>query len=445
MLRVGLTGGIAAGKSTVARRLVEHGAVLIDADVWPGRPSPQARTGWRPLWRCSVLACSLRTGRWTVRCWPASCSPTRWPAERLNAIVHPRVRRRSAQLLDRAPADAVVVQDIPLLVETGLAPSFHLVIVVHASPAERIRRLAESRGMAEHEARARIGAQADDEARRSAADVWLSNEDAVPGLQAAVDRLWSDRLVPFEANVRHGHPVAEGPPRLVGPDPTWPRQAARLAARVARAAGVPDGRVWHVGSTAVPGLAARDVVDLVLAAGPTAAPGAALAQAGFPVVDGRLHAGADPGRPARLEVHPPGSPRAAARAAAPGLVARGPRGPGCLPGCKARLAAAHGGEQDALGTPAPSGRGWTPGGRRWSNWAIASAMGARVGRRKCEPRRGTVAQSRPLASNGTFVGEAPPPDRRARVVRTAPPAVRSSTAAWNATSRRSSASSTRSR
>ncbi len=369
MLRVGLTGGIAAGKSTVGRRLVELGAVLIDADLLARDAVAPGTNGLAAVVETfgpGVLAADGALDRAALAGIVFADQTAR---ERLNAIVHPRVRRRSAQLLARAPADAVVVQDIPLLVETGLAPSFHLVIVVHASPAERIRRLAESRGMAEHEARARIGAQADDEARRAAADVWLSNQDAVPGLQAAVDRLWSDRLVPFEANVRHGHPVAEGPPRLVGPDPTWPRQAARLAARVARAAGVPDGRVWHVGSTAVPGLAARDVVDLVLAAGPTAAPGAALAQAGFPVVDGRLHAGADPGRPVRLEVHPPGSPQLRRALLLRDWLRADRDARDAYQVCKATLAAAHGGDQDAAGY-SHAKRAWLDAQRpAMENWA----------------------------------------------------------------------------
>ncbi|MFC5993060.1 dephospho-CoA kinase, partial [Pseudonocardia hispaniensis] len=249
--------------------------------------------------------------------------------DRLNAIVHPRVRRRSAELVASAPAGSIIVQDVPLLVEGGMAPTFPLVVVVHADPQVRVRRLVRSRGMAEADARSRIAAQVDDDARRAAADVLLDNSRSPAELEAAVDALWTDRLVPFAENMCWRRPAHGGPPRLVEPDPGWPAHAARLAARIAFAAGSRGRGIEHIGSTAVPGLPAQDVIDLQLAVEELADADAvadSLAAAGFPrrpelLRDGpqptdpdprrwctRYHASADPGRLVHLHVRELGSP-----------------------------------------------------------------------------------------------------------------------------------------
>jgi dephospho-CoA kinase len=115
---------------------------------------------------------------------------------RLEAIIHPRVRARSAELIAAAPPDAVIVNDIPLLVEAGMSGNFNLVIVVAASEETRLKRLAQSRGMSAEEARSRIAAQATDEQRRAAADVVVDNDGSLEDLRAAVDRLWGERLRP---------------------------------------------------------------------------------------------------------------------------------------------------------------------------------------------------------------------------------------------------------
>ena len=117
--------------------------------------------------------------------------------------MHPRVRQRSEELIAAAPADAVVVQDVPLLVEGRMAPLFPLVVVVHADaggagPAAR----ASSAACPSPTRVPAIAAQADDAARRAAADVWLDNSGDPADLEAAVDALWSERLVPFEENLR---------------------------------------------------------------------------------------------------------------------------------------------------------------------------------------------------------------------------------------------------
>ena len=178
MLRVGLTGGIGSGKSTVAARLVERGAVLVDSDriarevVAPGTPGLAAVVD---AFGPAVLAADGSLDRPALAAVVFDDPGAR---KKLNGIVHPLVRRRSDELIAAAPADSIVVQDIPLLVEGGMAARFPLVVVVHADPAVRVPRLVEQRGMPEADARARIAAQADDAARRAVADVWIDNSGA---------------------------------------------------------------------------------------------------------------------------------------------------------------------------------------------------------------------------------------------------------------------------
>lgn len=196
MLMVGLTGGIGAGKSEVAKRLAELGAVVIDSDrlarevVEPGTEGLQeviAEFGREILGPDGALD-RPALGR---RVFGDDAA-----RRRLEAIIHPRVRARSAELIAAAPADAVIVNDIPLLVEAGMAGTFNVVIVVAASEETRLRRLARSRGMSAQEARSRFAAQATDEQRRAAADVVLDNDGSLEDLRGAVDRLWQDRLRP---------------------------------------------------------------------------------------------------------------------------------------------------------------------------------------------------------------------------------------------------------
>jgi dephospho-CoA kinase len=306
VLRVGLTGGIGSGKSTVAARLVERGAVLVDSDrlarevVAAGTPGLAAVVD---AFGTAVLAADGTLDR------PALAAVVfDDPAARttLNDIVHPLVRRRSAELIAAVPDGSIVVQDIPLLVEGGMAPQFPLVVVVHADAAVRVRRLVDVRGMPESDARARIAAQADDAARRAVADVWLDNSDRPEALAATVDALWDRRLAPFAEGLAAGR-SAPGSPAVVDPDPEWPAQATRLAARVRAAAGKSARDVAHVGATAVPGLPAADVIDLLVGVTSPVDP-AALAAVGFVPDAAAGYASADPGRPALLWVHPVDSP-----------------------------------------------------------------------------------------------------------------------------------------
>ena len=114
---------------------------------------------------------------------------------RLDSIVHPLVRRRSTELDEAAPPDAVVVHDVPLLVETGRWHAYDVVLVVEADPETRVARLVE-RGLSEDDARARIAAQASDEERRGVADVVLDNSGTPQELAEQVDRFWAERVAP---------------------------------------------------------------------------------------------------------------------------------------------------------------------------------------------------------------------------------------------------------
>ncbi|HEY3408988.1 MAG TPA: dephospho-CoA kinase [Propionicimonas sp.] len=189
---VGLTGGIGSGKSLVAELLAAHGATIIDADVLarevvaPGTPG--------------LAAVSERFGAGVLR---SDGSLDRGALGRivfadplarrdLEAIIHPAVRARAAALTAAAPRGAVVVQVIPLLVETGQQGNFDRVVVVDVDPDVQLSRIVRRDGLSEAEAQARLSAQASREARLAAAHVVLRNNGTRDDLAAAVDRLWAE-------------------------------------------------------------------------------------------------------------------------------------------------------------------------------------------------------------------------------------------------------------
>ena len=194
---IGLTGGIAAGKSTVARRLAEHGAIVIDADslaraaVEPGSPgltAIRARFGDRVVGPDGALD-RAALGQLVFTDEAARAA--------LNAIVHPEVarlyRERLAQIESEQP-DAIVVYDVPLLVEARSADEFDLVVVAHAPADERIERLVTLRGIDRASAERRIAAQASDAERLAVADVVIDTSGTIESTEEQTDALWS-RLV----------------------------------------------------------------------------------------------------------------------------------------------------------------------------------------------------------------------------------------------------------
>lgn len=188
--RVGLTGGIGSGKSSVARLLADRGAVVIDYDqvarevVEPGAPALAAIA---QRFGSGVLAADGHLDRAALAAVVFADESARRELER---ITHPAIRARAAQLHADAPAGSVVVHENPLLVEMGGHSDCDLVVVVDAPVEERVVRLVE-RGMDEADARARIAAQLDATVRNAVADVVIDNSGAHVDLQAVVDDLWA--------------------------------------------------------------------------------------------------------------------------------------------------------------------------------------------------------------------------------------------------------------
>lgn len=193
MLRIGLTGGIASGKSEALRRFAELGAVAIDHDALAREVVAPGTVGLDAVvaeFGEEVLRPDGELDRPALGRIVFADDDAR---ERLNAIVHPEVRRVAAEREAKAAAtapDVVVVHDIPLLVEVGQADRFHVLVVVDAPADLRLRRLVEGRGLSEDEARGRIAAQVDDDVRRAAADVVLDGTGTPEQLREQVDALW---------------------------------------------------------------------------------------------------------------------------------------------------------------------------------------------------------------------------------------------------------------
>jgi dephospho-CoA kinase len=190
MVKVGLTGGIGAGKSEVSRLLASYGAVIVDADkiarevVEPGTPGLAAVV---EEFGANILAPDGTLDRPKLGAIVFS-DPGKLKA--LNAIVHPLVGARSAELEASAGPDAVVVHDVPLLTENGLAPLYDLVVVVDAAPQTQLDRLVRLRGMAEDEAKSRMAAQATREQRLAVADLVIDNDGPLEALEPQVRAVW---------------------------------------------------------------------------------------------------------------------------------------------------------------------------------------------------------------------------------------------------------------
>ena len=193
-MQIGLTGGIGSGKSTAAGRFAELGALVIDADALAREAVEPGTDGLAAVvaeFGEQVLDADGRLDRPALARLVFGDEAARG---RLNAIVHPRVRARAVELIAAAPPGTVVVQDVPLLVETEQAGAYDLVVVVEAPEELRVRRLAADRGMSAEEVRARMASQATDEQRRAVADVVLVNDGTPDDLRAEVDALWADRI-----------------------------------------------------------------------------------------------------------------------------------------------------------------------------------------------------------------------------------------------------------
>jgi dephospho-CoA kinase len=328
MLRIGLTGGIGAGKSTVSATFAECGGIIVDGDVIAHEVVEPGTEGLAQLVEAFGEDILRPDGALNRPALAAKAFADDEKRAKLNGIVHPLVGRRRQEIIDAVQEDSekesVVVEDIPLLVETGMAPSFPLVVVVTADIETRVERLIQ-RGMDEGDARARIKAQAPEEQRRAIADVLLDNSGLQAELVESARDLWHNRVLPLAHNIRTRQ-VAEHKLELVPYDPTWPEQASRIIKRVQMVCGAKALRVDHIGSTAVPGMAAKDVIDIQITVESLDVADEladALADVGYPRVehigDGphtenpnlwqkRLHGAADPGRPVNVHVRVDGWP-----------------------------------------------------------------------------------------------------------------------------------------
>lgn len=192
MLRVGLTGGIGAGKSEVSRRLAAQGAVLIDADaiarevVAPGTEGLAAVTAaFSPaVLRADGSLDRERLGE-IVFADPAML-------ERLNRIIHPLVGQRMAELENKAGPEAIIVHDVPLLAENNLASGYDLVVVVDAPEHIQLDRLVKQRRMSMEQAQARMAAQASRDNRLAIADLVVDNSSSLAELDRQVGDLWAE-------------------------------------------------------------------------------------------------------------------------------------------------------------------------------------------------------------------------------------------------------------
>ena len=191
-MRIALTGGIGSGKSTVSRMLAEKGAVVVDADaiareiVEPGQPAlEEIRVAFGP--EVIDVDGRLRRARLAEIVFDDPDA-----LARLNAITHPRIAARSAELLESAPADAVVVYDMPLLVEQGpqALVGWDAIVVVDAPDEARLERLI-ARGVDRDDAQRRMAAQVPRDVRLAAADHVIDNSGDLVGLERSVNALWA--------------------------------------------------------------------------------------------------------------------------------------------------------------------------------------------------------------------------------------------------------------
>jgi dephospho-CoA kinase len=262
VLIVALTGGIGAGKSTVAQDLRGFGAVVIDADEsarWVVRPGSSGLAEVVQVFGPTVLDGRGDLDRAALAQTVFSDATARM---RLEAVIHPLVRAHMQELTERARERGarLVVHDIPLLVESRLDLDYPLVVTVEADEDVRIRRL-ERRGLPVGQSQARMATQAIAEFRMSTADVVIDNNGDEAHLARVVHDLWAERLGPFAENIAHHAGARMEGPVLSEWHRGWKDEASRALARIRHRLG-PDVSLHHIGSTSVVGLAAKDVIDL---------------------------------------------------------------------------------------------------------------------------------------------------------------------------------------
>ena len=207
---MGLTGGIGAGKSTVARTFVDQGAYHVDADAIAREVVAPGSAGLASLVEAFGPDILDDDGALDRAALAQRAFADAESTAKLNGITHPLIGARTAELMEAAPDDAVILHDVPLLVESGMAPLYDLVVVVHTDADVRLDRLVKHRQMDPDDARARIAKQATDDERRAVADVWIENHGSPEDLAAEALRVWNDVLIPLRDKTLRQAQGAEG-------------------------------------------------------------------------------------------------------------------------------------------------------------------------------------------------------------------------------------------
>lgn len=282
MLIVAVTGGIGSGKSTVSGYLVQKGALLVDSDLVAREvvaPGSEGLAAIAERFGASVLSPDGSLDRPAMAAIVFSDPTAR---ATLNGITHPLVRRRFAEVVESAPADALIVNDIPLLTTVEAAAGFALVIGVGAETELRVSRLI-ARGLSEADARSRIATQITDDERRLLADHWLDNNGTEADLGAQVDDLWSGRLSVMNLNLIQIRPATPS-----GSSSGEPTLAIARIRQATLAAGLEVGEV----------VAKADILTVVAAGDPGRTElTASMHRAGFVRQSATSFAAADPLQP----------------------------------------------------------------------------------------------------------------------------------------------------
>lgn len=333
LLHIGLTGGIGAGKSTVAAIFAELGAQIIDADKLAHEvlePGSSALAEIGEVFGSEFINSAGELERGALGAYVFN-NPEQ--LKKLNAIVHPAVAKLTKDRVAELPADAVIVHDVPLIAENDLKANYHLVFVAQCPQQIRMDRLTQERGMSLENARSRIAAQANDEQRRKIADALIPTHGSIETTRAAVEKLWQERVLPMQRNMMQNTRSPHSPQVRLLPNPPEPRswqvQAQQLMDRiivVLKDVGLQVGTdftVDHIGSTAIGGIWAKDVLDVqlqvinesaqerisqaLIAGGFPGQPAFDYAKSGWPAGAGNrvpkmFHANADPAREVHIHI-----------------------------------------------------------------------------------------------------------------------------------------------
>lgn len=192
MFLIGLTGGIASGKSTVAKRWVEHGAVEIDADQIAREVVAPGTAGLSALVETFGSDLLQEDGSLNRSKLGSLVFGDELKRLALNAIVHPLVKERTREILAALPEDSIAIYNVPLLVEANVDHDFDLIVTVEAPEDEQVKRMIKHRGLTEAEARARIAAQAKPVERAAISDVILNSNQDINLLLRDADELWRE-------------------------------------------------------------------------------------------------------------------------------------------------------------------------------------------------------------------------------------------------------------